>query len=126
MIMGYAKHGKATATKMLGDTLGLRWESSSKVACAYVCYGALKDKYGYTSMQQCFADHVNHLTEWRELIKEFCAENKSALAEIIFHQNDIYVGIRCEKEFKADLQNTHNFIKHKALDLGVADRKAFH
>jgi len=101
MIIGYAGHGKDTVCEILKDKYGFKFKSSSEVALHEVIYPALKDKYGYSSPEECFEDRVNHRAEWYELIKEYNKEDKTKLARLIYADNDIYCGIRSIEELEA-------------------------
>lgn len=103
-LIGCARWGKDTVADILKDTLGLRIESSSHVAMRAFIYDALKDKYGYTSLEECYADRVNHRAEWFDMIKAYNNPDLTALTRLIFKTNDVYVGIRNVEELTASVQ----------------------
>ncbi len=101
LVLGHARHGKDTAAEYLAEKLGLTYAGSSQVCCDAFIFGALKDKYGYTTSQECFEDRVNHRTEWHNLIAEYCKDDKAKLGRLIYESNDIYCGIRAKDECDA-------------------------
>lgn len=100
MIMGHAGHGKDTVCEML-ERHGYAWASSSEFMCENVVYPALKEKYNYESPEQCHADRNDHREEWYQLISDFNAPDRTALAQAIYAYNDIYCGIRHAEEYSA-------------------------
>ena len=101
VVIGHAGHGKDTVCELIAELYSLKFISSSMAALDAVIYPALKDKYGYTSKEECFADRINHRTEWHELIKEYNAEDKTRLGRLIFSNADIYCGLRNKDELRA-------------------------
>jgi hypothetical protein len=97
--MGYARHGKDTVCEILRDDYALTFCSSSFFCAAKVVMPALKEKYGYKSIQECFDDRHNHRAEWHDLIKEFNATDLSRLSRAIFANYNIYAGIRNHREY---------------------------
>lgn len=102
MILGYARHGKDTVANILVDTHGLKKEDSSQFAGKQIMmpYFAAKG-VNYASWNECYADRVNHRQEWYEQISGYNTPDKARLAREIYKESDIYVGIRCAKEFAA-------------------------
>ena len=94
LIIGHARHGKDTAAEILAEKFGLTFKSSSELAAEIFIYDLLKDKYGYTSFQECYEDRVNHRAEWYNLIKEYNTPNKTKLAREIVSRSNGYVGMR--------------------------------
>lgn len=99
MIMGYGRHGKDTACEILKDKHGLNFESSSLAAAQHAIYPVLKNLIGYRTLEECYNDRHNHRTLWFELIKAFNHHDKARLARLIYHEYDIYAGIRNAEEF---------------------------
>lgn len=100
-VIGYARHGKDTVAEILSEQFGYKFNSSSRFANELCVYPVLKEKYGYKTPDECYEDRVNHRAEWHQLIADYCAVDKSCLTREILEVNDIYVGIRCDKEFEA-------------------------
>lgn len=98
------RHGKDTVAEMLHQMFGLTFESSSIAASRIFLYEALKDKYGYTTPEECFEDRVNHRAEWHDLIVDFNREDKARLAKEILKTSDIYVGMRSNIEAEACIE----------------------
>jgi hypothetical protein len=109
LIIGNARHGKDTLAEIFRDEFGIQFESSSHAACRLAIYPALRDKYGYDSLEECFLDRVNHRKEWYDMICEYNSEDGSRLTKDILGLNpsipgpgsDIYVGLRAKREFDA-------------------------
>ena len=53
------------------------------------------------SLDECYADRVNHRQDWYEQIKAFNTPDAARLAREIYADNDIYVGMRSEVELNA-------------------------
>ena len=70
IVLGYARHGKDSVCELLARH-GYTFKSSSLFACEKVVYPALKDKYGYESIEACYQDRVNHRKEWFDLIAQY-------------------------------------------------------
>ena len=109
IIMGYARHGKDTSADFLCiDYPILTTQGSSAIANDLFIYSALKDKYGYTSKEECFEDRYNHRDEWFDLICDYNRYDPARLGREIFKRHDIYSGIRSLREFYA-LKNQNLF-----------------
>lgn len=104
LILGYARHGKDTVAEMFQSMFGLRFQSSSEFLAERIVFPALKNKYNYESVQQCFEDRVNHRKEWFDLISEYNRDDPTALARGVLQNNDIYVGMRRKCELDACVQ----------------------
>lgn len=98
LIIGHARHGKDTLAEMLCARHAMMFESSSVAASRIFLYDALKEKYGYTSPEQCFEDRVNRRKEWHDAICEYNKHDKARLAKDIMTNAHIYVGMRSQAE----------------------------
>lgn len=100
LILGHARHGKDTAAELLASELGLSFRSSSLAAAEKAVYPVLQRRYGYQTLEECYADRGNHRAEWHELI---AAYNHPAyrLAREILDEVNIYVGMRSKRELNA-------------------------
>lgn len=105
LIIGHARHGKDTLAEMLRDRYGLRFKSSSLAAAEIFIFEELKDKYGYETFEECFADRVNHRAEWHDLICDFNKYDKTELAKHILENNEVYVGMRSNEEVECCLDD---------------------
>jgi hypothetical protein len=102
MILGHARHGKDTVAEILRDNLGLTFASSSFAAAQKVMVPFLAAKgITYASLDECYADRVNHRQDWYEQIKAYNTPDGARLAREIYAENDIYVGMRNEVELEA-------------------------
>lgn len=100
LLLGHARHGKDTTAQFLKEMYGYTFKGSSEAAAEIFLYDALKVKYNYTSPEQCFEDRVNHRAEWYERICEYNRRDKARLAKEIMKTNDIYVGMRDDREIE--------------------------
>lgn len=98
LILGYGRHGKDTLAEVWRDYFGLTFKSSSMAAVEIFLFDALKDIYGYQTIEDCYNDRMNHRTEWYQRIKEYNTPNLTRLAREILKDNDCYVGMRDRDE----------------------------
>jgi dephospho-CoA kinase len=71
IIIGNFRHGKDTVAEIMKNLYGFNYESSSVAACKIFLFEALKNKYNYSTIEECFEDRGNHRAEWYELICEY-------------------------------------------------------
>jgi dephospho-CoA kinase len=105
LVIGHARHGKTTVSQILSSHFGLSFKDTSDAVCEIVIFDKLKDKFGYKTKEECFADKENKRKEWFDAIKEYNEMDKTRLAKIIMENYDIYCGLRdatqmylCQKE----------------------------
>jgi dephospho-CoA kinase len=103
-IIGSARWGKDSLAELLNEEFGYTFESSSQSAADIFLYDALKDKYGYSTPEECFEDRVNHRQEWYEAICEYNKDDKARLAKGILERSDCYVGMRDRDEIEECLR----------------------
>jgi hypothetical protein len=104
LIIGHARHGKDSFAEILREDFGLKFLSSSQAASDIFIYSSLKDKYGYTSPEECFLDRVNHRAEWYDLICDYNKKDPARLAKEILKITDCYVGMRSSIEIEECLK----------------------
>lgn len=100
LILGHARHGKdAVAELIVKYCPHLKFMSSSMFAAKQFIFEELREKYGYATFEECFADRMNHREEWYNMIIEYnhsdCRLTREILAEY-----DIYVGMRDATEYR--------------------------
>lgn len=105
LIIGHGRHGKDTVAEYLNTNFDLVFKSSSVHCAENVVYPALKDKYNYDSVHDCFADRYNHRSEWYDLISDYCKNDLARIGREIFKVSDIYCGLRNKREFHAIKNN---------------------
>lgn len=105
LIIGHGRHGKDTVAEYLRDKYNLTFKSSSMHCAENVVYPALKDRYGYTSVEECFEDRSAHRAEWFNLISGYCEKDLARIGREIFEVSDIYCGLRNKREFHAIINN---------------------
>ena len=110
LILGNGRHGKDTLAELFNKYFGLTFMSSSQASADFFLYNQLKDKYGYTTSEECFEDRVNHREEWYQAICDYNKDNRARLAQDILSRSDCYVGMRDKEEFK-------ECVKQKLFDI---------
>lgn len=101
LVLGDARHGKDTVAEMLRDRYGLRFSSSS-MFCAERVLMPYFASHGvpYASVEECYADRVNHRSTWYDKIQDYNRDDPQRLArEMLEAGNDMYVGMRSAYEF---------------------------
>lgn len=101
LIIGYARHGKDTVCEVLREKYNYNYVSSSVFCAKMFIYDELAPLYGYTSIEECYDDRVNHRSEWYNLISNYCKDDPSLLGKQIFAEHDIYCGLRNIREYHA-------------------------
>lgn len=104
LIIGHGRHGKDTVAAMLKEEFGLTHLASSEASSTIFVFDALKEKYGYTTVEECFNDRANHRAEWYDLICEYNAEDQARLAKEIVKRANVYVGMRSKNELDACIE----------------------
>lgn len=109
LVLGHARHGKDTTCDLLRKLYGLTFVSSS----FFVGEKAVRpwlERHGvvYYSMDDCYADRVNHRAAWFDAISEYNRIDPAKLGRELFAQYDIYCGLRNVREFQA-LKAEHAF-----------------
>lgn len=97
MIVGHGRHGKDTVCDLLKG-YGYNFTSSS-LHCSQIVFDALKDKYGYSTKEECFNDRHNHRKEWFDIITDYNTPDRSRIAKEIYENNSLYAGMRNREEF---------------------------
>lgn len=102
LLIGPARHGKDTVADILRDDWGLKPQSSS-LFCAEHVMMPYFESIGkpYASLDECFADRVNHRDVWHDQIVAYNAEPTRLTREILGSGHDIYVGMRSGREYAA-------------------------
>lgn len=100
LIIGHARSGKDTCAEILSKEIGMTFKSSSMAAAKIFIFDKLKEKYGYTTFEECFEDRMNRRKEWHDLIVEYNKWDKARLAKEILSDSDCYVGMRSGEEIK--------------------------
>ena len=98
LVLGAARWGKDTFAEIFNEEFGYTFESSSQASANIFIYDLLKEKYKYTTPEECFEDRVNHRQEWYEAICEYNKDDKARLAKGILERSDCYVGMRDRRE----------------------------
>jgi hypothetical protein len=99
LVVGHSQHGKDSACEIICTEYGLTHESSSLFCCKLFLFEALREKYDYDNIVDCYRDRHNHQAEWYDLISEYNAEDAARLGKAMFAEFDVYCGLRNKKEF---------------------------
>lgn len=108
LVIGHGRHGKDTVCEILRDKYGYSFESSSKFCSKLFIYDMLKKKYNYNNEEECYNDRHNHRAEWYNAICDYNQPDAAKLGRAIFHEHDIYCGLRNKREYFA-MRNTGVF-----------------
>lgn len=116
LIIGHGRHGKDTVAAILKEEFGLTHLASSEASSTIFVFDALKEKYGYLTVEECFNDRANHRAEWYDLICNYNKFDQARLAKEIVRRANVYVGMRSSTEF-------NECVKQSVFDvvLGVID-----
>jgi hypothetical protein len=87
----------------MSEDYGLSSVSSSKIATREVVVPYLRAVHGleYATDEDCYADRINHRIKWFNAISEYNRDDLARLTRKVLEVSDIYVGLRCDKEFFA-------------------------
>ncbi len=127
LILGYKRSGKDTLAELWNEKFGVKFESSSMAAARIFIYDELKEKYGYTSFEECYEDRMTKRKEWYNLICGYNENDPTRLARKILEDSDVYVGMRDKKEVvRARFEKTFDLIVWvDALNrVGAEDRES--
>ena len=101
LVIGHRKHGKDEVCLYLKEKHNIDYWGSSWFSCVHFIFNALKDKYGYSTPEQCYEDRDDKRREWFLLIREFNKKDETKLARSIFDEAPVYCGMRSIEEFTA-------------------------
>ena len=104
LVIGHGRHGKDTVSEILCKEMDLHYQSSSEFCAGHVMFPVLSKKYGYKTVEECYADRHNHRQEWYEMISGYCGSDLARLGREIFQKFDIYCGLRNKREW-ASMKN---------------------
>ena len=94
LIIGHGRHGKDSLAEFYRKNYDFKFMSSSEAAAKIFIYDYLKEKYDYSSYEECYNDRINHRAEWYNLIKGYNSNDRCKLAKSILEIADCYVGMR--------------------------------
>lgn len=101
LILGDMRSGKDTLGELLNKHFGMTFKSSSEMAMELFIFDEIAEQFGYSTMEQCFEDRVNHRTLWYKMICGYNKNDRARLAKDILEAYDCYVGMRDLEEFEA-------------------------
>jgi translation initiation factor 2 gamma subunit (eIF-2gamma) len=97
LVLGHGRHGKDTAAHFIAGLTGLEFCSSSMFAAQKF----ITEKLGYESIIECYKKRHQDRNGWYRLICEYNIRDKSRLCRELLEDYDIYVGMRCDKEYES-------------------------
>lgn len=102
MLLGHAQHGKDTIAEMLSAKHKLKFMSSSYFVAERAVRPYLAERgISYATLDECYADRVNHRADWYAAIALYNSADAARLGCELFAEFDIYVGLRSLREFAA-------------------------
>ena len=101
VIIGLPGHGKDTVANLISQLGDFAFSSTSMQLVEKVICPAIKDKYNYTSFEECYAARDNHRVEWAYLLSKYNSRNPTRFAEEVLLNYDIYCGLRCKRTLDA-------------------------
>jgi hypothetical protein len=122
LVLGHGRHGKDTVAELLQQHYGLSFESSSMFAGKQIMFEHFNrspDLPSYESFEECYADRVNHRGEWHRQISDYNRPDKARLCREILEESDMYVGMRCSKEYEASKHLFDHVLWVDASDRGM-------
>lgn len=102
LVIGHARHGKDTFCEMLRDRYGMRFETSSLVACREFLFDlAVSQGMRFSSVEELY-DRRGEVRAWmKKEIRRYNDGDLTRLARAITGRNDIYCGMRDREELEA-------------------------
>jgi len=101
LVLGHARAGKDTVAEILTRDQGMRCASTSAAAAQIVRLALAEEGIHYDSSEACFADRVNHRSEWFDIIADLNSADPATLVRHILSDHDVVVGLRSAREFEA-------------------------
>lgn len=96
-ICGPGRAGKDDASNWFKEHTSLRYVESTSQAATSLVFKQLANKYGYKSVEECFADRHSHRVEWARIIwahNSIHFGNGITLYTDMLEHSDILNGIR--------------------------------
>lgn len=120
LILGHARHGKDTVAEILRDRHGFEFRSSSYFVAEQVVRPELARRgIVYETLDECYADRVNHRATWRDIIADYNEADPSRLSAAILEVADVYVGMRTHRELVASYHLFDEVLWVDASERGV-------
>lgn len=120
LVTGHTEHGKDTACEFLTEKFHLNFASSSYFVTEKAVRPYLADRgLIYPSLQECYADRVNHRAKWYDAIVEYNTPDQARLGRELFTRMDIYCGLRSFEEFRAQR-------RERLFDFSIWVDRSFH
>lgn len=100
-VIGHGQHGKDAVCEIIVKRLGWKYKSSSLFCIEKFIFEQKGEEWGYSTALEMYENRHKHRAELHDLISEYSKDDKTRLSRAILAENNIYCGIRCDKEFLA-------------------------
>lgn len=102
-VLGHARHGKDTLAGLLARHYGFTFTSSSLFGAEKAVKPWLEKWHDmtYRTLEDMYADRVNHRSLWYQAIAEYNTPDKARLGRELLSEFDLYVGLRNVDELNA-------------------------
>jgi hypothetical protein len=102
LVIGHARHGKDTFCEMLRDRYGMRFETSSLIACREFLFDlSVEHGLGFVSPEDLYKRRGEVRPWMHDEIRDFNEGDLTRLARLVTKDNDIYCGVRNREELEA-------------------------
>ena len=102
LVIGHARHGKDTFCEMLRDRYGMRFDTSSLVACREFLFDlSVEHGLGFVSPEDLYKRRGEVRPWMHDEIRAFNEGDLTRLARLVTKDNDIYCGMRNREEMEA-------------------------
>lgn len=92
LILGFAQSGKDTFADYVVKKYSLKFKSASMLMAEKIIMPKFPDRYA--SVEECYADRVNHRSVWARLLEEYVEDDKTKFIKEVFNESEIYCGLR--------------------------------
>lgn len=99
LILGFAQSGKDTFADYIVKEYSLKFKSASMLMAEKIIMPKFPNRY--TSVEECYADRVNHRSIWAKLLEEYIKDDKTKFIKEVFSESEIYCGLRSPTELLA-------------------------
>ena len=99
LILGFAQSGKDTFADYIVKEYSLKFKSASMLIAEKIIMPRFPGRY--SSIDECYADRVNHRSVWAKLLEEYIDGDKTRFIREVFNESEIYCGLRSSTELIA-------------------------
>ena len=99
MVLGFAQSGKDTFADYVAKEYSLKFKSASMLIAEKIIMPKFPSRY--SSVEECYADRVNHRAIWAKLLEEYIENDKTRFIREVLSESEIYCGLRSPTELLA-------------------------